>query len=76
MGRSLLISKIENYNGKKTTIKRIWKIFSKQTWRLFDERNCFFDKKILLQLGLAAAASASDAEIQNKRLDQDFLMKW
>ena len=76
MGRYLLISKIENYNGKKTTIKRISKIFSKQNWRLFDERNCFFGKKILLQLGLAAAPSASDAGIQNKRLDQDYLMKW
>ena len=33
-------------------------------------------KKILLQLGFAAAASASDAGMQNKRLDQYYLMKW
>ena len=33
-------------------------------------------KKILLQLGFAAAASASDAGMQNKRLDQYYLMQW
>ena len=51
---------------KKMTMVWDSRRFAEQICYFLDESCCFFDEKILLPLGLTAAASATDTIIQKK----------